>query len=69
VALDTVKTPLGSLHEGLGGSATYFSAAARFYSPVAIAAVVIATIAQVNEVSAVSVGITHKLPKQPMLKM
>jgi len=36
---------------------------------VAIAVVVIATIAQVNAVSAVSVGITHKLTKQPMLKM
>jgi hypothetical protein len=33
---------------------------------VAIAVVAIATIAQVN---AVSVGITHKLTKQPMLKM
>ena len=40
VALDTVKTPFGSIQEGLGGSATFFSLAARFFAPVAVSAVV-----------------------------
>lgn len=40
VALDTVKTPFGKVKDALGGSATYFSASARFFSPVSIVAVV-----------------------------
>lgn len=40
VALDTIKTPFGEAKEALGGSATYFSYAASFFSPVRIVAVV-----------------------------
>ena len=31
VALDTIKTPFGKRERILGGSATYFSASARFH--------------------------------------
>jgi sugar/nucleoside kinase (ribokinase family) len=40
VALDTVKTPAGSIADGLGGSATYFSLAARYFAPVRLVGVV-----------------------------
>ncbi len=40
VALDSVKTPFGKAREVLGGSATYFSASARFFAPVSVVAVV-----------------------------
>jgi len=40
VALDTVKTPFGQAEETLGGSATYFSAAASFFTDVRMVAVV-----------------------------
>ena len=40
VALDSVKTPFGEVRDALGGSATFFSASARFFSPVSIVAVV-----------------------------
>jgi sugar/nucleoside kinase (ribokinase family) len=40
VALDTVKTPLGSREDVLGGSATYFSIAASYFTDVSIIAVV-----------------------------
>ncbi len=40
VALDSVKTPFGEVKEKLGGSATYFSVAASFFSPVTLVAVV-----------------------------
>lgn len=40
VAHDSVQTPFGSVDEALGGSATYFSAAASFFAPVKIVAVV-----------------------------
>lgn len=40
VALDTVKTPAGSIRDGLGGSATYFSLAARYFAPVSLVGVV-----------------------------
>lgn len=40
VALDTVRTPFGSIRDGLGGSATFFSASARFFAPVSVVAVV-----------------------------
>ncbi len=40
VALDTIKTPFGNVKEALGGSATYFSYAASFFSPVRLVAVV-----------------------------
>lgn len=40
VAFDTVSTPFGRAEEALGGSATYFSAAASFFAPVRIVAVV-----------------------------
>lgn len=40
VAFDTIKTPFGDAKEALGGSATYFSYAASFFSPVSLVAVV-----------------------------
>jgi len=40
VALDTVKTPFGKVKEVLGGSATYFSYAASFYTRVRLVAAV-----------------------------
>jgi sugar/nucleoside kinase (ribokinase family) len=40
VALDTVTTPAGSVTEVLGGSATYFSLSARFFTEVRVVAVV-----------------------------
>jgi sugar/nucleoside kinase (ribokinase family) len=40
VALDTVETPFGCVKEALGGSATYFSVAASFYTTVKLVAVV-----------------------------
>ncbi len=40
VALDSVKTPFGEVKDALGGSATFFSASAKFFSPVSIVAVV-----------------------------
>ncbi len=40
VALDTVETPFGKIEEGLGGSATHFSASASFYTPLNLVAVV-----------------------------
>lgn len=40
VALDTVETPFGRVREALGGSASYFSAAASFFARVKLVAVV-----------------------------
>ncbi|MFO0730838.1 MAG: PfkB family carbohydrate kinase [Nitrospiraceae bacterium] len=40
VALDTVKTPFGEAEEVLGGSATYFSTAASYFTNVDLIAVV-----------------------------
>lgn len=40
VAFDTVKTPFGGAEEVLGGSATYFAAAASFFADVRVVAVV-----------------------------
>jgi sugar/nucleoside kinase (ribokinase family) len=40
VALDTVKTPFGHIEEGLGGSASHFSASASFFAPVNLVGVV-----------------------------
>lgn len=40
VAFDSVKTPYGEAEEAVGGSATYFAAAASFFTPVDIVAVV-----------------------------
>ncbi|MDP8254413.1 MAG: PfkB family carbohydrate kinase [Candidatus Alcyoniella australis] len=40
VALDTISTPYGKVERALGGSATYFSAAARFFAPVRLVGVV-----------------------------
>jgi sugar/nucleoside kinase (ribokinase family) len=40
VALDTISTPMGRVKDALGGSATYFSLSARFFSPVSLVAVV-----------------------------
>ena len=40
VAFDSVKTPEGAADDAIGGSATYFSAAASFYAPVDVIAVV-----------------------------
>jgi sugar/nucleoside kinase (ribokinase family) len=40
VALDTIRTPFGRADEALGGSATYFSAAASFFADVRLVAVV-----------------------------
>lgn len=40
VAFDSVKTPFGEVKDVLGGSATYFSVAASFFSPVKLVAVI-----------------------------
>jgi sugar/nucleoside kinase (ribokinase family) len=40
VALDSIETPFGSAHDALGGSATYFSAAASLFCPVQLVGVV-----------------------------
>lgn len=40
VAFDSVKTPHGEVTDAIGGSATYFSAAASFFAPVRLVAVV-----------------------------
>lgn len=40
VAYDTVRTPFGEAREVLGGSATYFAAAASLFAPVSVVAVV-----------------------------
>ena len=40
VALDTITTPSGSVNDVLGGSATFFSLAARFFADVKVVAVV-----------------------------
>src|SRR5258708_22683711 len=40
LAYDTVETPNGRVDEVLGGGASYFAIAARFFSPVSIVAVV-----------------------------
>jgi sugar/nucleoside kinase (ribokinase family) len=40
VALDTIRTPFGTIEDGLGGSASYFSLAAVHFAPVAVVAVV-----------------------------
>jgi sugar/nucleoside kinase (ribokinase family) len=40
VAFDTVTTPFGAVKDALGGSATHFSVAASFFSPVRLVAVV-----------------------------
>jgi len=40
VALDTIRTPFGYVCEALGGSAVYFSVAARFFTDVHLVAVV-----------------------------
>ncbi|MCM8787081.1 MAG: PfkB family carbohydrate kinase [Candidatus Omnitrophica bacterium] len=40
IALDTVKTPYGLSKDILGGSATYFSISASFFSPVKLVAIV-----------------------------
>ncbi len=39
-ALDTIQTPHGKIRDGLGGSATHFSAAATFFTRVKLVAVV-----------------------------
>ncbi len=40
VALDSIETPFGRIHDTLGGSATFFSAAASFFCPVQLVGVV-----------------------------
>ena len=40
VAFDSVKTPFGEAHEVLGGSGTYFSTSASYFTDVALVAVV-----------------------------
>jgi sugar/nucleoside kinase (ribokinase family) len=40
VALDSVQTPFGTARDALGGSATFFSVAASFFTDVALVAVV-----------------------------
>lgn len=40
LAYDTVETPNGKVEEVLGGGASYFSIAAKFFSPVSIVAVI-----------------------------
>jgi sugar/nucleoside kinase (ribokinase family) len=40
IALDSVETPFGVVDDALGGSATYFSYAASFFTPVRLVGVV-----------------------------
>jgi sugar/nucleoside kinase (ribokinase family) len=40
VALDSIETPFGSAHDALGGSATFFSAAASLYCEVQLVGVI-----------------------------
>ncbi len=40
IALDSIKTPFGKISDGLGGSATFFSIAARSFTKVRLVAVV-----------------------------
>lgn len=40
VAFDALKTPFGQIDRAIGGSATYFSVAASFFTPVELVAVV-----------------------------
>ena len=40
IALDTVHTPFGVAEDALGGSATYFSYAASYFTPVRLVGVV-----------------------------
>jgi sugar/nucleoside kinase (ribokinase family) len=40
VALDSVETPFGKVDEAIGGSATFFSAAASYFAPVKLVAIV-----------------------------
>jgi sugar/nucleoside kinase (ribokinase family) len=40
VALDTIETPFGHANDALGGSATFFSAAASLFCPVKLVGVV-----------------------------
>jgi sugar/nucleoside kinase (ribokinase family) len=40
LAYDTVETPSGKVEEVMGGGASYFSIAARYFSPVSVVAVV-----------------------------
>jgi sugar/nucleoside kinase (ribokinase family) len=40
VALDSIRTPYGSVTEALGGSASYFSCSASHFAPVSVVAVV-----------------------------
>lgn len=40
VAFDALKTPFGEIDRAIGGSATYFSVAASFFTPVELVAVV-----------------------------
>jgi len=40
VALDSVKTPFGAVKDALGGSATFFSVAASYFTDVSVVAVV-----------------------------
>jgi sugar/nucleoside kinase (ribokinase family) len=40
VAFDSIETPLGSAERVLGGSASYFAVAARFFAPVQIVGVI-----------------------------
>ena len=40
VALDSVKTPFGNAEEALGGSATYFSTSASYFTDIRLVAVV-----------------------------
>lgn len=40
VALDTVEAPQGIVHDALGGSATFFSYAASYFTPVQLIAIV-----------------------------
>jgi sugar/nucleoside kinase (ribokinase family) len=40
VALDSVETPFGQVHDALGGSAVYFSASASLFTPVKLVGVV-----------------------------
>ncbi|MBI4844247.1 MAG: sugar kinase [Nitrospirae bacterium] len=57
VAFDAVKTPFGEVDEALGGSATYFSTSASYFTDVAVVAVVGSDFPEKHLVSLKSRGI------------
>ena len=66
VALDTIETAQSSRHEILGGSAAYFAAAASFFGPVALVAVVGEDFAAEHTELLINLGVdTEGLERRP----